>query len=169
MLPAKTSTTLVIIYPKWTKFVNMKNIAALAVKVLNFYPEMNGYHTILLLNIITIRLIITITVCTYTHYGYKTYCSFLWLNYSHIKQTSEEDVVDACNPQMFADLDVDQTDLLKGDAIGNTLYSERFVLKTLIRLSQVSFLFSLSKICFYCKISWYMYIFLIVTYLTRIS
>ncbi|XP_075231884.1 uncharacterized protein LOC142330488 [Lycorma delicatula] len=54
-------------------------------------------------------------------------------NYNNTDVASE----DVSNPQLPSDL-VGQTDLLKGDAIGNTLYSERFVLKTLMTLSQIA-------------------------------
>ncbi|RZF33851.1 hypothetical protein LSTR_LSTR008974 [Laodelphax striatellus] len=41
---------------------------------------------------------------------------------------------DYCNPQLPEDISEDVGDKLKGDAIGDTMYSERFVLLVLMKL-----------------------------------
>lgn len=44
--------------------------------------------------------------------------------------------VNTCNPSLSGDLQAEEITIMKGDAIGDTLYSERFVLSILIQLTK---------------------------------
>lgn len=43
----------------------------------------------------------------------------------------------SCNPNLISNLDPAEQEKIKGDAIGETLYSERFVLQTMIDLAEI--------------------------------
>lgn len=59
---------------------------------------------------------------------------FIELRYMSMCFRSEEEPTESCSKDMV-DIDLEK---IKGDAIGDTVYSERYVLKVLIQLSQVT-------------------------------
>lgn len=52
--------------------------------------------------------------------------------------SQQETILESGDPTLQEDIEIDEDDVrLKGDAIGDTLFSESWLLKTLMKLTQV--------------------------------